>query len=223
MSHWGRSTHESAPALKRTSPYSCFEGNAMDKSKASPPVACQEWGCKHPLHRWENFHHRGASITTTTRFMFKRPLGCVLRLQGCHHPSYIMIWWEVSHQGWHINFCKKGVKLVSKCIKRTCSKELWNVLTWPSWVVWNGSSSRTQFLPKRPNSSGVAAEEPSGLHQHQELAFGECRPQTPNKRLWAVLEDMAWWKRHNSLESLRRSLVTAAAEIPLEMEHVATA
>jgi hypothetical protein len=28
---------------------------------------------------------------------------------------------------------------------------------------------------------------------------------------------------HNSLESLRRSLVKAVAEIPLEMEHVVTA
>jgi hypothetical protein len=26
----------------------------------SPPVAHQEWAWKHPLHRRENFHHRGA-------------------------------------------------------------------------------------------------------------------------------------------------------------------
>jgi hypothetical protein len=30
-----------------------------------------------------------------------------------------------AHQGvTHLHFCKKGVKLVSKCIKRTCYKEL---------------------------------------------------------------------------------------------------
>ena len=29
----------------------------------------------------------------------KRPLRCILRVQGCHHPSYVMVWWEVSHQG----------------------------------------------------------------------------------------------------------------------------
>ena len=50
---------------------------------------------------------------------------------------------------YNFHFCKKGVKLVSECIKRTCYKELWNILTWPS-VVRNRSSSRTQFLPKRP-------------------------------------------------------------------------
>jgi hypothetical protein len=46
---------------------------------------------------------------------------------------------------------------------------------------------------------------------------------TVDKKLWAVLEDMACQKHHNSLESLRRSLVKAAAEIPLEMERAATA
>jgi len=57
--------------------------------------------------------------------MLKRPLGCILRVQGCHHPSYVMVWREVSHQGViFLHFCKKGVKLVSECIKRTCYKEL---------------------------------------------------------------------------------------------------
>ena len=50
---------------------------------------------------------------------------------------------------YNFHFCKKGEKLVYECIKRTCYKELWNSLTWPS-VVRNGSSSRTQFVPKRP-------------------------------------------------------------------------
>ena len=30
---------------------------------------------------------------------------------------------------------------------------------------------------KDQDNSGVAAEEPSGLHQRREFAFGECRPQ----------------------------------------------
>jgi len=41
-------------------------------------------------------------------------------------------------------------------------------------------------------------------------------------KLWAVLDDMACRERHNSLESLRRSLVKEAAEIPLETERAAT-
>jgi len=77
-----------------------------------------------------NFLPSSSSITIRTRFMFKRPLRCLPRVQGCHHPSYVMVWWEVSHQGvTHLHFCKKGVKLVPECIKRTCYKELWNSLT----------------------------------------------------------------------------------------------
>jgi acyl carrier protein phosphodiesterase len=44
-----------------------------------------------------------------------------------------------------------------------------------------------------------------------------------DNKLWAVLEDMACRKRHSSLESLRRSLVKAAADIPLETERAVTA
>ena len=48
----------------------------------------------------------------------------VLRLHGGQHPSYVMVWREVSHQGVTSSFLKKGVKLVSMCIKRTCHKKL---------------------------------------------------------------------------------------------------
>jgi hypothetical protein len=43
---------------------------------------------------------------------------------------------------------------------------------------------------------------------------------TLDNKLWAVLEDMACRKQHNSL---RRSLVKAEAEIPQETERAATA
>jgi inhibitor of nuclear factor kappa-B kinase subunit alpha len=42
-------------------------------------------------------------------------------------------------------------------------------------------------------------------------------------KLWAVLEDMTCRKRHNNLNSLKRSLMKAAAEIPLETVHAAKA
>ena len=42
-------------------------------------------------------------------------------------------------------------------------------------------------------------------------------------KLRAVLEDMACQKRHNNLDSLRRSLVKAVVEIPLETVHAVIA
>ena len=73
------------------------------------------------------------------------------------------------------------------------------------------------------HNSGVAVEETSGLRQYRELAFGSTELKTLDNKLWAVLEDMACRKRPNSLENLRRSLVKATAEIPLETVRVATA
>ena len=46
---------------------------------------------------------------------------------------------------------------------------------------------------------------------------------TLDRKLWAVLKDMACQKNHNNLESLKRSYVQAAAEIPLETVFVVTA
>jgi len=85
-----------------------------------------------------------------------------------------------------------------------------------------GLPAGLRSCPKGQDNSGVSVEEPSGLHQCRELAFGEGRPQTPDNKLSAVLEDMACRKRHFSLESLR-PLVKAVAEIPQEMECAATA
>ena len=54
----------------------------------------------------------------------------VLRVLRGHHPSYVMVWCEVSHQEvTHHHFHMKGVKLVSEYIKRACYKEMWNILT----------------------------------------------------------------------------------------------
>jgi len=77
--------------------------------------------------------------------------------------------------------------------------------------------------PKDQDNSGVAVEETSGLRQYRELAFGSTELKTLDNKLWAVLEDMVCRKCHNSPESLRRSLVKTAAEIPLETERAATA
>ena len=52
------------------------------------------------------------------------------------------------------------------------------------------------------------------------LVSADLKPM--DNKLWTVLKDVACRKHHNSLETLRRSLVKAAAEFPLETEHAAT-
>jgi hypothetical protein len=96
---------------------------------------------------------------------------------------------------------------VSEFIKRMCYKELWNILTWPSSVVRNGSYNSTQFLPKRPRQLRSGCGGTYWLSSELRIGFlGSADLKTLDNKLWAVLEDMACWKHHN-LESMVRSLV----------------
>ena len=165
--------------LKGTHPHSCFEGNPMDKNRAPPLVA---WARKHPFHDERIFSISRSSITTrTTRFMLKSPMRWRKMFWGCTEAITLPTSWfgrRCPNRWWQIFiFAKKGLKLVSKCVKKTYYKELWNNLKWPSSVVWNGFSSISYFLSKCQDNLGVAAQEPSGLYQGQELVFGECRLQ----------------------------------------------
>ena len=106
-------------------------------------------GTKTPSSRMRHFSPPRSSITRQQDLCSNIPWRAFWGCKGYHHPSYITVWCEVSHQGvTHLHFSRKGVKMVSECIKWTCYKELWNSLTLPSSVVRNGPSSRTQFLPK---------------------------------------------------------------------------
>jgi len=97
-----------------------------------------QWIRTQPLLQWhaENGHRnnesKGKKIfkieqynhqNTIYALMFCEVKENVLRVQGGHHHSYVMAWCEVSQEMTH-HFCKKGVKLMSKCVSRTCYKEL---------------------------------------------------------------------------------------------------
>ena len=70
----------------------------------------------------EQYNHQSNKIYVQTSREVKEN---VLRVHGGHQIFYIMVWWVVSHQGvTHFHFCKKEVKMVSKCSKRICYGEL---------------------------------------------------------------------------------------------------
>ena len=135
---------------------------------------------------------------------------------GGHHPSYIMVWWGLHHQGaTPLHFCEKDVKTGARVYREDVLQEVVKSL---NTTVFNGQKRVLQqhSAPSRKakTTQKVAAEEGSGLYQRQGMALRESRPQPPGYKLWAVLEDMAYQKCHNNLESLKRSLMKAAAEIP---------
>jgi hypothetical protein len=70
----------------------------------------------------EQYNHQSNKIYAQTSREVKEN---VLRVHTGHHHFYVVVWCEVSHQGvTYLHFCKKGVKLGSKCIKRMCYGEL---------------------------------------------------------------------------------------------------
>jgi len=73
--------------------------------------------------------------------------------------------------------------------------------------------------PQGQDDSGVAAEACSGIYWLRGLILASPDLNPLDYKVWSVLEDMACRKRHNNLESLKRFLVKAAADIHLETVH----
>jgi len=90
-------------------------------------------------------------------------------------------------------------------------------------MVRSGFSSTAHFLPKSQDDSGVAAEERSGLYQRRGLAFRESRPQLPGLQIVGCFGGYGLPKASQQPDSLKRSLVKAAAEIPVEKVRAAIA
>ena len=137
---------------------------------------------------------------------------------GGHHPSYVMVCWGVSHQGvTPRHFCEKhvktGARMYQKDLLQGAVKCLnTSVFNGQKWVFQQDlapahKAKNTQEWLQRNVLALIRAEDwPSESPGLNPLDY----------KLWAVLEDMACQKRHNNLDSLKRSLVKAAAEIPLE-------
>ena len=102
------------------------DGQEQNVSSSGTPRT----GTKNPLHGGENVHHRAAVWQPEQQDLCSNvPWGA---FWGCREAITLPTSWfggRCPIRGWHLHFCKKGVKLVSKCIKRTCYKKLWNSLT----------------------------------------------------------------------------------------------
>ena len=143
---------------------------------------------------------------------------------GGHHPSYVMVWWGVYHQGMiPLHFCEKsvktGVQVYYKGVLQGVVKPLnTTVVNGQKWVFHHDSTpahkaKTTQEWLWRNVPTFISAKDwHSGIPDLNPLDY----------KLWAVLQDMAWQKCHN-LDRLKRCLVKAAAEIPQEMVHAAIA
>jgi hypothetical protein len=89
-------------------------------------------------------------------------------------------------------------------------------------VVRNGSSSRTHCPKAKATQEWLRRNVPAFISA-EDWPSGSPDLNPQDYKLWAVLEDMACQKRHNNLDSLKMSLVKAAAEILLDTVRAAIA
>ena len=153
MSHQGRSNTWERTATQRDHSLLLLWSRSDGQEQSVSSSGTRRTGTKISSSPTRKSSLSSSSTTTRTRFMPKRPLRYIASVHGGPLPSYVMVWWGggVSNQRvTHLHFCEKGMERVPECINMTCYKELLNLLTWPSSVVRNGSSSKTQFLPTRP-------------------------------------------------------------------------
>jgi hypothetical protein len=149
--------------------------------------------------------------------MLKRPLRCILRVQEA--ITLPTSWFGgVSHQGvTPLHFCEKGVKTGAQVYQEDVLQGVvkplnTTVFSCQKWVFQQDSA---------PVHKVVTAEE---WLQRNVLAFistkdwpsGSTDLNPLDYKLWALLEDMVCRKHHNNLDSLKRSLMKEAANIPLE-------
>jgi len=142
---------------------------------------------------------------------------------GCREAITLPTSWYVGgvpSGGDTSSFLWKRSELVPECIKRMCYK-LWNTILFndQEWVFQQYSASAhkaktTQEWLQRNLLAFISTENwPS---ESPDLNSLDWKP-------WVVLKDMACQKQHNNLESLKRSLLKAVAEIPLETVRAVTA
>ena len=163
-------------------------------------------GKKISSSRTRNISTSKSSITTRkTWFILKVPWGAFC---GCRDATTLPTSWFVGScpiSGDTSSFLQERDETAVRVYQEDVLHGVVKQFNMTVFSGWNGSSSRTQFPPKSHDGSGVTAEEHSGLYQCRGLALGLSRPQPRDYKLWAVLKDMAFQKRHKNLDSLKSS------------------
>lgn len=140
------------------------------------------------------------------------------RVERGHHPASVMVWWGVSWKGvTELHFCEKGVKTSARVYKETVLQDLVlplneTLFNGAHWVFQQDSAPAhkariTQAWLRDHLPEFISTEEwPSASPDLNPLDY----------KLWSYLEAQACRTRHPNIDSLKRALVRAVDEIPLE-------
>ncbi len=196
--------------------------NQSDKSKKPSSVLRRQWPQKYPFTDEKVFTIEDSFNCQNDRLYAKNPREAhekAPRIQRCHHPTSVMVWWGVSYNGTtKLHFCEKGVKTSAKIYQDTVSEpilrymgntlfrnEQWNFQK--DWAPGHKAKSTQQRLQRNVPDLISSVDWPSSSPDLNPLDY----------KLWSVLQDMSCKNRHPNIYSLKHSLVKAVADFPLEM------
>lgn len=145
------------------------------------------------------------------------------KVERGHHPASLMVWWGVGYEGvTELYFCEQGVKTRAKNYQEGVLEEVVKPLTQTlfqgsHWSFQQDSApahkakSTQEWLSKNVPEFIKASDWPSASPDLNPLDY----------RLWAELEGMACRRRHPNIESLKRALVRAVANFPMDVVRAA--
>ena len=141
----------------------------------------------------------------------------VPKVQRAHHPSSVMVWWGVSYSGTtQLHFCEKGVKTSARVCESTVLEP----------IVKNLSGTLFQNQPwtfQQDSAPAHKARSTQGwLQRHvPDFISPEDWPSSSpdlnplDYRLWSLLEGIVCKRRHPTIGSLKRSLLSAVVDFPM--------
>lgn len=139
------------------------------------------------------------------------------RVQRGHHPSSVMIWLGVSYSGLSkVHFCEKGVKTGARVYQDTVLEPVVKPLSHTlfqnqPWVFQQDSApahkaKSTQAWFRANKIDFIAQEEwPSSSPDLNPLDYA----------IWQLIEEKACAKPHMNLDSLKRAILKAVAELDM--------
>nr|AEO90418.1 putative MhmaT1 transposase [Misgolas hubbardi] len=140
------------------------------------------------------------------------------RIMRGHYPASVMVWWGVSYEGaTELHFCEKGVKTSAKVYQDTVLEPVvenvnHTLFQHQQWSFQQDSApahkarSTQEWLRSNVPDFITPSDWPSSSPDLNPLDY----------KLWAILESKVCRKRHPNIDSLKRSLVRAAAAFPVE-------
>lgn len=136
-----------------------------------------------------------------------------------HFPASVMVWWGVSYDGvTSMHFCQKGVKTAARNYQRDILDKVVKPLNQTMFQnqPWTFQQDSAPAHKAKTTQQWLQNHVPDFISTDLwPAASPDLNPL--DYKLWSVLEGMVCAKQHHTLDSLKKSLVEAVANFPMDI------